>query len=442
MTMLTDVDIGSGASVSPRTTSASTTTTTGTPTSTPSAMSPSTARSSTASRTDSVTADGAAGRDRHPQGRARRPRRLLDVPRIRGVAWLEPGEHVFREDLEAAERDQGVRVGTGDILLVRTGHTRRQAELEPWDTGKAKAGLHPTTASFLAERQVAALGLGRKQRHRSQHHGGDRVSHPRLAINAMGIHLLDYLQFEDLVRHCEAERAGSSCSWPPRSESPAGPGRRSTRPRSSDRAGDTSKGARPARDARVVGEPRWPMAAAVPCRDGPDGRCSPTSNGLLPAWLLPADRGHPARALIAVTRARSTAARGCSAALRVALVIDARAQRTGGHGPADRRPDQRRHRRRTRPATLLAGGRDRLGGEQHRVRAALLGARRRRARLPALTGFAPDPDFAFPQQMNPELAPRGLAPAVRRLPVPRASRTPPPSARPTPCRSRPGPSSR
>ena len=25
-----------------------------------------------------------------------------------------------------------------------------------------------------------------------------------LAINAMGVHLLDYLQFEDLARHCEA----------------------------------------------------------------------------------------------------------------------------------------------------------------------------------------------------------------------------------------------
>jgi len=34
---------------------------------------------------------------------------LLDVPRLRGVPWLEPGEHVFREDLEAAERHQGVR---------------------------------------------------------------------------------------------------------------------------------------------------------------------------------------------------------------------------------------------------------------------------------------------------------------------------------------------
>ncbi len=31
---------------------------------------------------------------------------LLDIPRVRGVSWLEPGEHVFIEDLEAAEDDQ------------------------------------------------------------------------------------------------------------------------------------------------------------------------------------------------------------------------------------------------------------------------------------------------------------------------------------------------
>ena len=28
---------------------------------------------------------------------------LLDIPRLRGVPWLEPGEHIFRDDLEAAE---------------------------------------------------------------------------------------------------------------------------------------------------------------------------------------------------------------------------------------------------------------------------------------------------------------------------------------------------
>jgi hypothetical protein len=77
---------------------------------------------------------------------------LLDVPRLRGVPWMEPGEHVFTEDLEAAEREQGVRVGTGDILLVRTGHARR-----------------------LAER----ARVGREQRHGPEQHGGDRFPDPR-----------------------------------------------------------------------------------------------------------------------------------------------------------------------------------------------------------------------------------------------------------------------
>ena len=130
---------------------------------------------------------------------------LLDVPRVRGVLWLEPGEHVLHADLAAAEREQGVTVGAGDILLVRTGHTRRQAELKPWDTGKAKSGLHPTTAAFLAERQVAALGSdGNSDTAPSTTEGIGFPMHV-LAINAMGIHLLDYLQFEDLSRHCEEE---------------------------------------------------------------------------------------------------------------------------------------------------------------------------------------------------------------------------------------------
>jgi kynurenine formamidase len=130
---------------------------------------------------------------------------LLDIPRLRGVRWLEPGEHVFIDDLERAERDQGVSVGEGDILLVRTGHARRLAELEPWDTGSAKAGLHPTTARFLSERRVAALGSdGNSDTAPSTTEGIGFPIHV-LALNAIGIHLLDYLQFEDLGPRCEAE---------------------------------------------------------------------------------------------------------------------------------------------------------------------------------------------------------------------------------------------
>ena len=131
---------------------------------------------------------------------------LLDIPRLRGVRWLEPGENVFPEDLEAAEREQRVTVAKGDILLVRTGHARRLSELGPWDTPDAKAGLHPTTALFLAERRIAALGSdGNSDTAPST---TEVILFPihALTLNAMGLPLFDYLQFEDLVPACE--RAG------------------------------------------------------------------------------------------------------------------------------------------------------------------------------------------------------------------------------------------
>jgi kynurenine formamidase len=129
---------------------------------------------------------------------------LLDIPRLRDVPWLEPGEHVLREDLEAAEREQHVTVREGDVLLVRTGHARRLAEHGSWDTTKAKAGLHPTAIPFVAERGVSALGSdGNNDTAPSSTEGVEFPVHV-LAINAMGLHLLDYLQFEDLRVACEA----------------------------------------------------------------------------------------------------------------------------------------------------------------------------------------------------------------------------------------------
>lgn len=131
---------------------------------------------------------------------------LLDVPRARGVPWLEPGDHVTAGDLTAAEAAQGVRVGPGDLLLVRVGHRRRRAELGAWEAASARAGLHPDALSFAAERQVAVLGSD-----------GNNDTAPGavadvafpvhvLAVHAMGMHLMDYLSFEELVGACE--RAG------------------------------------------------------------------------------------------------------------------------------------------------------------------------------------------------------------------------------------------
>ncbi|MGW7045350.1 cyclase family protein [Streptomyces avermitilis] len=127
---------------------------------------------------------------------------LLDIPRLHGVPWLEPGSQVTAEDLAAAEAGQGVRVGRGDILLVRVGHRRRREELGAWDAADARAGLHPAAMEFLAEREVAVLGGdGNNDTAPSAVQGVAFPVHV-LAIHAMGVHLLDYLRFEDLAPIC------------------------------------------------------------------------------------------------------------------------------------------------------------------------------------------------------------------------------------------------
>ncbi|MEU4872421.1 cyclase family protein [Streptomyces sp. NPDC021608] len=130
---------------------------------------------------------------------------LLDVPRLRGVPWLEPGDHVTADDLSAAETAQGLRVREGDLLLVRVGHRRRRIALGAWETASRRAGLHPTALEFLADRRVAVLGGdGNNDTAPSSTDGVDFPVHV-LAIHAMGLHLLDYLEFEDLAGACEAE---------------------------------------------------------------------------------------------------------------------------------------------------------------------------------------------------------------------------------------------
>jgi kynurenine formamidase len=133
---------------------------------------------------------------------------LLDIPRLRGVPWLEPGEAVNAEELEAAEKAQGVKLGAGDILLFRTGHHRRRLELGPWDNGydgEGKAGLHVAALIPLHERKVAVfLPDGDGETVPSQVEG---IAYPihLLQIVAMGMVCADSLQFEELVKVCEDE---------------------------------------------------------------------------------------------------------------------------------------------------------------------------------------------------------------------------------------------
>jgi kynurenine formamidase len=124
---------------------------------------------------------------------------LLDIPRLKGLPYLEPGTPIYSEDLEAWERRAGIKVSAGDALFVRTGVWARRQAVGPWLRGRAEggksAGLDPSVIPWLKQRDVAILG--------SDHPQYVSPSELRGAVHDfslvyLGVHLFDNCDLEAL----------------------------------------------------------------------------------------------------------------------------------------------------------------------------------------------------------------------------------------------------
>ena len=80
---------------------------------------------------------------------------LLDIPRLKGVPYLEPGTHVYREDVEAWEKKAGFKIGPGDAVFLRTGRWARREKMGAFAN---LSGFDGSFAPFLKERGVALIG--------------------------------------------------------------------------------------------------------------------------------------------------------------------------------------------------------------------------------------------------------------------------------------------
>jgi kynurenine formamidase len=83
---------------------------------------------------------------------------LYDIPRLKGVPYLEPGTRIFPEDLEAWEKRSGAAVGPGDALLIRWGRWARRAKLGAWPIEEGAAGFDNSVIPWLKKRDVAMIG--------------------------------------------------------------------------------------------------------------------------------------------------------------------------------------------------------------------------------------------------------------------------------------------
>jgi kynurenine formamidase len=129
---------------------------------------------------------------------------LFDATRLPGKAtpqgWLDPGTAIHREDLEALEKLEHVKVSAGDVILLYTGRWKRRAALGPWPNDTGFAGYHADVAYFLKERGVSFIG-GDGPNDVSPTGLPPTITIPlhRLALVAMGVSIFDNLDFERAV---------------------------------------------------------------------------------------------------------------------------------------------------------------------------------------------------------------------------------------------------
>jgi kynurenine formamidase len=123
---------------------------------------------------------------------------LMDIPRLKGLPYLEPGTPIFVEDLEAWEKKAGVKVSAGDALLIRTGRWARRAKLGAWAIGQSEAGLHASTMQWLKDRGVALIGSDSALDVVPSLVEGQALPVHILVIAALGLNILDNQDLEPL----------------------------------------------------------------------------------------------------------------------------------------------------------------------------------------------------------------------------------------------------
>jgi kynurenine formamidase len=130
---------------------------------------------------------------------------LIDIPRLKGVPYLEQATPIYVEDLEAWEKKTGVRVGPGDALFIRTGVWARRKAVGPYARGRnaRDAGLDPSVVPWLRKRDIALMGSDHPQ----------YVSPSPIVAAAhdfpliyLGMHLLDNCDLEALAAAAAARK--------------------------------------------------------------------------------------------------------------------------------------------------------------------------------------------------------------------------------------------
>jgi len=128
---------------------------------------------------------------------------LIDIPALRGVDFLQPGDAIYPEELDAWVNRAGIEIKPGDVVFFRTGRWAARKKLGPWNVQeRGAAGLHASCGPWLRKHDFAMVGSDAAMDVMPS--GVEGVTHPIhvLTLNAMGVHIFDNCDLEDVSKAC------------------------------------------------------------------------------------------------------------------------------------------------------------------------------------------------------------------------------------------------
>ena len=133
---------------------------------------------------------------------------LVDMPRLKGVPYLEPGTPIYARDIEAWERIAGVKVSAGDALFIRTGRWARRAATGPFDTSRTgkRSGPSGSMIPWLRQRDVALLGGDVPPSLAPSDVDGDTGAVHDFALVYLGVYIFDNVDLEALAEAAQARK--------------------------------------------------------------------------------------------------------------------------------------------------------------------------------------------------------------------------------------------
>ena len=125
---------------------------------------------------------------------------LIDVADYKGVERVEPGYEITIEDLQGALDKQRTSIQEGDVVLIRTGHSKLwDVDGDTYYDWTAQPGIGVNAASWLVEQKVVIVG--------SDNIGIEVIPFSKAAtvwpvhlflLKDSGVHLLESMDLEEL----------------------------------------------------------------------------------------------------------------------------------------------------------------------------------------------------------------------------------------------------